>query len=420
MAEHEGIIARLNPIAQDAAKLDSRTRKEVFDARLSCSAKLLAQPSTDPSDPLNEPQVQRIDNLSPQTDDMDTSAITVPPVRDSFPGDHETSTGDAWAADSSQQSIGNLPSSFVTPYEPESLNYSPTSTIIDQQYMQNAHCLSIEMGTPFDWFTCFPNQSPNTAGTVAHSCLNDSYQMPDLTHETYNPLAPHHTFDLWNNLNPIGLFGSLANTTTIPNSMTDSLAIDLFNSTHNPFYLDYLVPISQYLSPSTIDQSDSGNDHLNSSITRPVAHLDIDPCIFQEPVGTGRFLRSEELSTPCTFQRPAFQGSVTAETCLATNTHDTVPAFVELGESFDCELPWDQQQGLCGELKATSVVSLPGRLESGKVVKAIRKKKALSPEERRRIAETRRMGACYLCNRDRSKVGLVNFNRVWISSDQLL
>ena len=416
MAEHEGLIAQLNLITQDAAKLDSRIRKEVLDATLSCSAKLLAQPFTDPSDALNEPQVQRMDYLPLQADDTDTSAVTVPLVWDSFPGDHDTPTGHPWAADFSQQSTENLSSWYVTPYE--SLKYSPMSMCFDQQYIQNAHCLSIEMGTPFDWSTCFPNQSPNTAGTVAHSCLNDSYQMSDLTDEIYHPLAPHHTFELWNNLNPIGLFGSSANIATVSNSMTDSLAIDLFNSTHNSFYLDYLVPISQQVVPSTIDQLDSGTDHLNSSFTTPVAHLGIDPYNFQEPVGTSTFVRSEELSTPCTFQRPAFQGRITtAKSCLATNT---VPAFVELGEGFDCEVPWDQEQGLCSELSATSVVSLPERLESGKVVKAIRKKKTTSPEERRRIAETRRMGACYLCNRDRSKVGLVNFNRFWISSDQLL
>ena len=405
-------------IAQDAVKLDSRTRKEVLDATISCSARLLAKPSTDPSDALNEPQVQRIDHLPLQINDIVTSAVTEPPVWVSFPGDHDTPTGDAWAADFSQQSTKNPSSSYVIPSE--SLKYSPMNMCFDQQYIQNAHCLSIEMGTPFDWSTCFPIQSPNTAGTVAHSCLNDSYQMPDLTDEIYNPLAPHHAFELWNNLNPIGLFGSSANTTTIPNSMTDSLAIDLFNSTHNPFYLVYLVPISQHLVPSTTDQLDSGTDHLNSSFTRPVAHLGIDPCIFQDPVGTSTFSLSDELSTPCTFQRPAFQGIITtAESCLATNTYNKVPAFVEFGEGFDCELPWDQQRGLCGELKATSVVSLPERSGSGKVVKAVRKKKTPSPEERRRIAETRRMGACYLCNRDRSKVGLVNF-RFWISSDQLL
>ena len=412
MAEHESLIARLNLIAQDAANLNSRARNEVLDATLSCSAKLLAQPSTDPSDALNELQDQRIDPIAFQTDDMDTSALTVPPVWHSFPGDHETPTGDPWTEDLSQQSTENLPSSFVTPYELESLNYSPMSISFDQQYIQNSHRLSIEMATPFDWSTSFPNHSPSTAGTVALGSLNDGYQMPDLTGEIYNPLAPHPTFGLWNNLNPIALFGSSANTTIITNSMTDGPTIDLFNRTHISSHLDDLVPTPQHLVRSAMDQLDSGIDHPSSSFTRPVAHLDVDPCMFQEPGGTNKSLRGEEPPTPRTFQRLAFQGIITtAESFLATNTYNTAPAFMKSGECFDRELSWDQQRRLCGEFKATNVGPLPGRSESGRVVKAIRKKKTPSPEERRQIAETRRMGACYLCNRDRSKVGLVSFNR---------
>ena len=415
MAEHEVLVARLNLIAQDAAELESRARKAVLDATLSCSAKLLAQPSTDQSDALKDLQVQRIDPLPLQTDDMDTSAVTVPAVWDSLPGDHEIPTGDPWAADFSQQSTENLPSSFVNPCGPKSLNYSPMSICFDQQYIQNSCCRSIEMGTPSDWSTSFPNHSPSTAGTVALGSLNGGYQIPDLTDEIYSPPAPHATFGLWNNLSPIALFGSSANTATITNSMT----IDLFNSTRDSSYLDDLAPIPRHLVPSAQDQLDSGIDHSNTSFTRPVADLDVDRCVFQEPVGTSTFLWGEESPTPRTFQRLAFQGKITtADSCLATNTYNTVPAFMGSSEGFDCELPWDQQQRLCGELKATRVGLLPGRSESGKVVKTIRRKKTPSPEERRQIAETRRMGACYLCNRDRRKVGLVSFNRFRIPSNK--
>ena len=156
MAEYEALIARLNLIAQNTAKLDSHARKAVLDATLSCSAELLAQPSTEPSDALNELQVQRIDSLPLQKDDMDTSAVTVPRVWDSFPGDHENPTGDPWAAEFSQQSTEYLPSSFVTPCGPDSLNYSPMSICFDQQNIQNSHRLGIEMDTPFDWSTSFP------------------------------------------------------------------------------------------------------------------------------------------------------------------------------------------------------------------------------------------------------------------------
>ena len=95
MAEHEDLVARLRSIAQDATKLDSRARQEVLDATISCSAKLLAQPSTDQSDALNEPQVQPIPLLPFQTDDMDMSA-----------DDHETPTGDHCGADFGQLSTG--------------------------------------------------------------------------------------------------------------------------------------------------------------------------------------------------------------------------------------------------------------------------------------------------------------------------
>ena len=419
MAEHEALVARLNLIAQDAAKLDSRARKVVLDATLSCSAKLLAQPSADQSDALNKLQVQRIDPLPLQKDDMDTSTTTVPAIWNSLPGDHETPTGDPWAADFSQQSTENLTSSFVYPCKPKSLNYIPMSMCSDQQYLQSSRCRSIGMGTPSDWSTSSPSHSPSTADTVALSSLNDGYQIPDLIDEIYNPLAPHPTFGLWNNLNPIALFESSANTTTVTNGITDGLTIDLFNSTRNSSYLDDLVPIPQHLVPSAQDQLDSGIDLSNTSFTRPIAHLDVDPCIFQEPVETSTFLRSDESPTSRTFQRLAFQGGITtAQSCLATDTYNTAPAFMKSGKGFDWELSWDQQRRLCGELKATNVDSLPGHSELGKVVKAIRKKRTPSLEERRQIAETRRMGACYLCNRDRSKVGLVSFNRFCIPSNK--
>ena len=417
MAEYEALIARLNLIAQNTAKLDSHARKAVLDATLSCSAELLAQPSTDPSDALNDLQVQRIDPLPLQINEMDMSAVTVPPVWDSFPGDHKNPTSDSWAADFSQQSTEVLPSSFVNLYEPKSLNYNPMSIYLDQQDIPNSHCLGIEMDTLFNWSTSFLNHSPGTVGTVALGSPNDGYRMPGLIDEIYSPLAPQSTFGLWSNANPIALFGSLANTTTITNNMTNGLTIDLFNSSHGSSHMGDLIASP----PSAIDQLDSGIDHLNSSFTRPVAHHDHDPCVFQEPVGTSTILRGEELPTPPTSQRLAFQGRITmAESSLATNPYNTVPAFMKSGEGFDCERSWDQQRGLCGELKATNVGSLPGRSESGKVVKAIRKRKKPSPEDRRQIAETRRVGACYLCNRDRSRVGLVSFNRFWVSSNKLL
>ncbi|KAM0797764.1 hypothetical protein BDR22DRAFT_892012 [Usnea florida] len=327
MAECEALIARLNLIAQNTAKLDSHARKAVLDATLSCSAKLLAQPSTDTSDALNELQVQRIDPLALQMDDMDASAVTIPPVWDSFPGDHGNPTGDPWAADFSQQSTENLQSSFVNPYEPILLKYSPMSILFDQQYIPNSRCLGIEMNTPFDWSTSFPNHSPGTAGTVALGSPNDGYQMPDLIDEVYSPLAPHPTYGLWNNVIPVALFGSPANTTTITSTMTDDLTIDLFNSAHNSSHLDDLVPTPQHLVLSAIDQVDSGIDHLNSSFTRPLAHFDVDTCIFQEPLETSTFLRGAEPPTPPASERLAFQGRVTtAESCLATNTYNTVPA----------------------------------------------------------------------------------------------
>ena len=244
--------------------------------------------------------------------------------------------------------------------------------------------------------------------------------MPGLIDEVFNPLAPHPTFDLWNNANPSALSGSSANTSIVANNMTDGLTFDLFNDTHSSSHLDDLAPNPQHLVLSAIDQLDSGIDHLNSSFTRPL-HFDVDSCIFQEPVGTSTFLRGAEPPMPPASERLAFQGRVTtAVSCLATNTYNTVPAFIKFGEDIDCERSWDQQQRLCGELKATNVGSLPGRSESGKVVKVIRKRKTPSPEDRRRIAETRRMGACYLCNRDRSRVGLVSLNRFWVLSNKLL
>ena len=420
MAEHEDLVARLNLITADATKLDSRARQEVLDATIPCSAKLLAQLSTDQSDALNELLVQPIPLLPLQTDDMDISAVTEPPKWDSFPDDHEIPTGDHCAADFGQQSTETLLSCFVPQYEPEMPSQSTMGTYSDQQHIQNTDCRNIEMSTPFDWSTSSPNHFSSLPGTVDLGSLNDSYQMPDLTDEINNTLASHPTFGVWNNSNPITLFGSSTETTTVPSNMADGLTIDLVNGTHNSFYLDDMVPIPEHLVPTAMDQPDSEFDHLNSSCNEPIAHLDLDPRIFQEPAGTHTLLRGQQPPTSRTFQRPAFHGRVTTpETYLATTTYDTVPAFVESGEGFDCELPWDQQQRLCGELKATNVGSLPGRSESGKVVKAIKKKKTQSPEERRRIAETRAMGACYLCNRDRSKVGLVSFSRFWIRSNKL-
>lgn len=418
MAEHEVLIARLNLIAQDAAKLDSRARQEVLDATISCSAKLLAHPSTDQSDALNEPHVQPIYLLPFQTGDRDTSAVTVPPKWDIIPGDHENPP---WAAVFSQQSAEISPSSFVPPYERESLNYSPMGMYCDQQHIQNSHFPTIQMDHPFDWSKHLPNHSLSMPGTVAHGSLNDSYRMPTLTDEMNNPLALHPTCGLWNDFDPVVLFGSSADTTTIADSTADSLTINLFNSSHNSSYRNDIGHLSQHLIRSATDQLEPGFGHLNSSFTRPVAHLDVDSCIFQEPVGIGTFSRGEEPPTPRTFQRLKFHGRITTpDSYLTTNTYDTRPASITSGADFDCDLPCDRQQRLCGELKATNVGSLPGRSESGKPGKAIRKKKALSPEERRRITETRHIGACYLCNRDRRKVGFVSFNQFWISSNQLL
>ena len=406
MAEHECLVARLNLIAEDPAKLDSHARKEILDATISCSAKLLTQPSTDQWDALNEPQVQPIYPSLLPMGNVVPWAVTVLPEWDSLPSNHEPQTGDLWVTGFSQQSTETLPSSFVPPCEPHSFNYSPMAMNPDQQYIQNSRCPNIETDTSSDWSTSLPNHSPSMPGTVACGSLNDSYRMPDLTDEIYNPLALHPTSGLWNDLNPITTFGSSANTTTIPDSMTDGLTIDLFNSSYDSSYLNDMGHIPHHLVPSAIDQLEPGFDHLKSSWTRPVAHLDVDPCIFQEPVGTCTVLRGEEPPTP--------------ESYLATSTYNTVPAFIESGAAFDCDLPWDQQQRLCGELKARNVGSRPVRSQSGKIAKAIRKKKAPSPEERRRIAETRRIGACHLCNRDRRKVGLVSFNQFWESSNQLL
>ena len=133
-----------------------------------------------------------------------------------------------------------------------------------------------------------------------------------------------------------------------------------------------MVPIPEHLVPTAMDQLDSEFDHLNSSCTRPIAHLDLDPCILQEPAGIHAFLPGQKPPTPRTFQRPAFHGRVTTpETYLATNTYDTVPAFVESGADFDCDPPLDQQRRLRSELKARNVRPLPGRLDFGKIVKAV-------------------------------------------------
>ena len=153
MAEHEGLIARLNLIARDAAKLDSHARKEVLDAAISCSAKLLTQSSTDQLEALSEPHVQPIYLLSFQTGDRDTSAIAAPRERDSIPGDHYTPPR---AADFSQQSTESPSSSFVPPYERESLNYSPMGMYSDQQHIQNSQIPTIQMDYPFDWSKACP------------------------------------------------------------------------------------------------------------------------------------------------------------------------------------------------------------------------------------------------------------------------
>ena len=249
------------------------------------------------------------------------------------------------------------------------------------------------------------------SGTVARGSLNDSYRMPALTDQIYNPLALHPTSGLWNDFDPVVLFGSSADTTTIADSTADSLTINLFNSSHNSSYRNDIGHLSQHLVRFETDQLEPGFDHLNSSFTRPVAHLDVNSCIFQEPVGTGTISRGEEPPTPRTFQRLMFHGRITTpDSYLTTTTYDTCPASITSGADFDCNLPCDQQQRLYGELKATNIGSLPGSSEPGKTAKAIRKKKALSPEARRRIAETRHIGACYLCNRDRRKVGFISFN----------
>ena len=408
MADQEGLVARLNLIAQDAAMLDSHARKEVLDAAISCSAKLLTQSSTDHSNALSEPHVQPSYLLPFQTGDRDTSAITVPPKWDSIRGDHENPP---WPAFFSHQSAETPPSSFVPPYERESLNYSLMGMYSDQQHIQNSHLPTIQMDYPFDWSKNLPNHSPSMPGTVARGSLNDSYRMPALTDEIYTPLALHPTSGLWDDFDPVVLFESSADMTTIADSTADSLAINLFNSSHNSSYRNDIGHLSQHLVRSATDQLEPGFDHSNSSFTRPVAHLDVDSCIFQEPVGTGTFSRGEEPPTPHTFQRLAFHEKVTTpDSYLATLTYDTFPASIISGADFDCDFPWDQQQRLCRELKARNVRSLPVRSESGTNAKAIRKKKALSPEERRRIAETRHIGAYYLCNRDRRKVGLVSFN----------
>ena len=69
-------------------------------------------------------------------------------------------------------------------------------TYYDQQHIQNTHCQNIIMSTPFVWSTSFLNHLSSLPGTEPLGSLNDSYQMPDLTDELNNTLAPHHTFGL--------------------------------------------------------------------------------------------------------------------------------------------------------------------------------------------------------------------------------
>ena len=406
MADYEQLIAQLKSITDNPTRLDGDTQKRILEATKSCSTKLRTRPPLEQISVVNQSSVQTIDPLLLQ------GSVTVPLECDRLPGNHENPTNDPRTLGFNEQSTETLsPSSglYDIPHNLESLDYSSMEWSFDPQQVQDSQTSTIFNDPSSDWSTSFSAFFPYMTDFVPH-------QATDLMSTAYDPIPLDLTTDTFNDfVTPIPL-GFRNETNIEPVNMDHRLTTNTLRNVHSASYWNDIGPNVWRLAPSPMDQSYAGSNQLNHWPTR--SDIIIDSSILEEPSGRDPFSLGEGLPTPGDIQRPALQGTTTPDVSLGPSSFNTAPTLLAVTTSSSCDLPRDCQQELGRELRATkqsslsmhSVVSKPNQKEN----KVSSRRKPKSPEERRKTAERRRIGACYRCSRGREKVSLTSYYQLWI------
>ena len=415
MADYEQLIAQLKSITDNPTKLDGDTQKRILEATKSCSATLRTRPPLEQISVVDQSSVPTIDPLLLQ------DSVTAPLECDSVPGNNEAPTNGPRTFGFNQQSTETLsPSSglYDIPLNLESLDYSSMEWSFDSQQVQDSQTSTIFNDSSSNWFSFFPDIPPNMTGLVSSSLLNNSNQAPDLMDTAYDPFPLNLTTNTYNDFDHTFPLGFPTETNIGPVNMDQHLTTNTLGSVPNASYWNDIGQNAWRLAPSPMDQSHAGFNQLPHWPTRSSPDIIIDPSILEEPTERDPFLLREGLPTPGDYQRRALQGRATPDVSLDPCNFKTAPTLLAVSAGSSCDLPRDGQQELGRELTATnpsslsvhSVVSKP--IQKANKVSSRRKPK--SPEERRKIAERRRIGACCLCSRDRLKVSLVSFYQSWI------
>lgn len=412
MADYEHLIAQLKSITDDPTKLDGDTQKRILEATKSCSAKLRTRPPIEQLGVLNESSVQTIDPLLLQ------DSVTTPLECDSLPGNHEAPTNDPRTVGFNQQSTETLsPSSglYHIPLNLESLDYSSMELSFDPQQVQDSQASNIFNDSSSNWSTSFPDISPYMAGLVSSSLLNNSNQAPDLMDTAYDPLPLDLTTNTYNDFDDTFPLGFPTETKIGPVNMDQRLTTNTLGSVHNASYWNDIGQNAWRLASSPMDQSHAGFNQLPHWPTRSSANIIIDPLILEEPTERDPFSLREGLPTPGDYQRRALQGRTTPDVNLDPCNINTAPNHLVVSVGASCDLPRDGQQDLGRELRATNPSSLSVHSVVSKTIQkpntSSSHRKPNSQEERRKIAERRRIGACYLCSRGRLKVSLISYHQ---------
>lgn len=425
MANYEHLIAQLSSIAENPAKLDGDTRKRIIDATKLISSKLLTQSPIEQVGALNEPCVQTIDPWLLYKGSTNMNIVAAPLELDIAPGNGEARTDGPRIVGFSQQSAEAVPLSFVSHYEHESLSHSSMDTSSDQQHVQDYYSSTAELDRCHDWLPTGPDYIASLSNPVDPSSFNDNYHIPDLITTTNDPFTLDPTANVYNDFDATVPLGSRTVTNTSPISMNCGLTINGFNSSHSASHTTDIGQNARHLTSPPIDRSETSSTYLSRWSARLIPGFDIGPSILEAPVGTDSSLRREERLMLDEIQQSAFHGRTTPEVYLDSSSPNTAPNLVAIRVDLKRDLSRNQQQRLASELKATKPSSLTMRSAPRKTTNRIRKsnilpspQKTLSPEQRRKVTEMRRRGACCICSRDRLDVSLASFYQSRIMSKQ--
>ena len=408
MADYEHLIAQLESITDDPTKLDGDTQKRILEATKSCSATLRTRPPIEQLGLLDQSSVQTIDPWLLQ------DSVTAPLESDRLRSNHEAPSNDPRTVGFSQQSTENFsPSSglYDIHYNLESLDDGSMRMSSDPQQVQDSQTSTIFNDLSSNWATSFPDVSPYMTEFLSH-------QAPDAMDTAYDSIPLDLTTNTYNDFDTTIQLGFPTETNIGPVNMDHRFTTNTLRSIHSASYWNDIGQNAWRLAPPPMDQSHAGSNHLPHWPTRSIPNIVIDPSIQEDPTERDPLLLREGLPTPGDFQRLALQGRTTPDVNLGPCIINTAPTLLAVTPGSSCDLPRDCQQELGRELRATNQRSLS---MLSVVSKTVQKEKTLSsrrkpksPEERRKIAEKRRTGACYLCSRDRRKVSLVSFHQPWI------